>query len=105
MVLLIVDNNYIYQECYFTKGVSVLSKMKEISEYKGQHIGDILNNLQDEQDKNKKKTSALTIALSKAIENAFITISKRKFRVNQLKTLFGKHCSIETGFIYFKIKC
>lgn len=81
MVMLVVDSNYEIQECYFANGLTVLSKLKELNKYKGQHVGSMLNELQDRKEKSKK-VSALTIALSKVAENALIAISKKNISLN-----------------------
>jgi DNA-binding transcriptional regulator of glucitol operon len=76
MVMLVADEHYIIQECCFASGLTVLSKFKGIDEYKGLHLGVVLDELH-EQKGNKKKIDSLTMALSKTAENALISISKK----------------------------
>jgi DNA-binding transcriptional regulator of glucitol operon len=81
IAMLVVDNDYIIQECYVVNGFSVLSKFKELGKYKGQHSGAVLDFLDVSQVKSKgksKRLPAINIALSKAAENALLSISKKK---------------------------
>jgi len=78
--MLVVDSNYIIQECYVVNGFSVLSKFKEVGKYKGQHTGNVLDTLGSSQVNNKvkpKRLPAMNVALSKAAENALVSISKK----------------------------
>ena len=78
--MLVVDSNYIIQECYVVNGFSVLSKFKEVGKYKGQHAGVILDVVKNNKVSNKKKSKqlpAINVALSKAAENALVSISKK----------------------------
>jgi DNA-binding transcriptional regulator of glucitol operon len=80
IAMLVVDNNYIIQECYVVNGFSVLSKFKELGKYKGQHTGAVLDTLGNSQMNNKRKSKrlpAVNIALSKASENALLSISQK----------------------------
>lgn len=47
IAMIVVDKDYIVQECYVVNGFSVLSKFKELRKYKGQHAGAILDTLGD----------------------------------------------------------
>ncbi|MCR6106940.1 transcriptional regulator GutM [Salipaludibacillus agaradhaerens] len=76
IVMLVVDEKYIVLDCQTMKGVSVLSKFKDIESFRGCHVGEILNDLQYEDKKRKK--SAIDIALQNASENALLTISKKQ---------------------------
>ncbi|MCY8547438.1 transcriptional regulator GutM [Bacillus vallismortis] len=81
IVMIVVDRNYIIQECYVINGFSILSKFKEISKYKGQHIGTVLDALQEyktNQKGNDRRLPALHTALSKVAENALLSISAKK---------------------------
>ena len=78
IAMLVVDDNYIIQECYAVNGFSVLSKFKELSTYKGQHTGAVLDTLENSNNKGKsKRLPAINMALSKASENALLSISKK----------------------------
>jgi DNA-binding transcriptional regulator of glucitol operon len=81
IAMLVVDNQYMIQECYVVNGFSVLSKFKEIEKYKGQHVGSILDSVQEyhRADKKRKRNQipAISLALSKAAENALLSISKK----------------------------
>ncbi|MFS0907038.1 transcriptional regulator GutM [Priestia aryabhattai] len=80
IAMLVVDNNYIIQECYVVNGFSVLSKFKELSTYKGQHTGAVLDILENSKINNKRKSKrlpAINMALSKASENALLSLSKK----------------------------
>lgn len=80
IVMLVVDSNYIVQECYAVNGFSILSKFKEIGEYKGQHVGAVINEVQEQNISKKgkrKQLPALGAALTKAAENALLSISKK----------------------------
>jgi DNA-binding transcriptional regulator of glucitol operon len=80
MVMIVVNENYIIEECHFANGLTVLSKFKELNEYKGQHVGAMLDELHGKK-KTSKKVSALTMALSKVAENALISISKKNISI------------------------
>lgn len=45
IVLLVVDESYIIQECQCMRGVSILSTFKEMEEYEGMHLGELLDRL------------------------------------------------------------
>lgn len=79
IAMLIVDHNYIIQECYVANGFSVLSRFKEVEKYKGQHAGVVIDDVQEQRvnKKGKRKRSAISAALSQAAENALISISKK----------------------------
>ena len=80
IAMLVVDSNYIIQECYVVNGFSVLSKFKEVGKYKGKHAGVILDVVKNNKVSNKKKSKqlpAINVALSKAAENALVSISKK----------------------------
>jgi DNA-binding transcriptional regulator of glucitol operon len=80
VAMLVVDNNYVIQECYVVNGFSVLSKFKEMSKYKGQHAGAVLSVLGEikiNKKGNYKRLPAINKALSKAAENALLSISKK----------------------------
>ena len=80
IVMLVVDSNYIVQECYAVNGFSILSKFKEIGNYKGQHVGAVINEVQEQNISKKgkrKQLPALGAALTKAAENALLSISKK----------------------------
>jgi DNA-binding transcriptional regulator of glucitol operon len=79
IAILVVDKRYIVHECHMLKGVSILSKFKELEKYKGQHVGVILNdvNESDPTKGQKKKMPAIGKALSVAGENALVSISRK----------------------------
>ncbi|MGM0878791.1 MAG: transcriptional regulator GutM [Bacillota bacterium] len=80
IVMLVVNNHYIIQECYVVNGFSVLSKFKEVKTYKGQHVGSVLDSVQDHnvtKKRKRKQMPAISSALSKAAENALLSISKK----------------------------
>ncbi|MGM0746284.1 MAG: transcriptional regulator GutM [Bacillota bacterium] len=80
IVMIVVDSNYIIQECHVVNGFSVLSKFKEISKYKGQHIGTVLDDLQECKTNQKgsyRRLPAINTALFKAAENALLAISTK----------------------------
>jgi DNA-binding transcriptional regulator of glucitol operon len=81
IAMLIVDNSYMVQECYVVNGFSVLSKFKEVEKYKGQHVGNIINEVKDAELPAKKgkskKIPAISAALSKAAESALLSISRK----------------------------
>ncbi|RAS80771.1 transcriptional regulator GutM [Priestia endophytica] len=78
IAMIVVDNNYIIQECHVVNGFSVLSKFKEVSKYKGQHIGNVLDDLQEfKTNRNYRRLPAINTALSKAAENALLSISTK----------------------------
>ncbi|MED3893723.1 MULTISPECIES: transcriptional regulator GutM [Priestia] len=80
IAMIVVDKDYIVQECYVVNGFSVLSKFKELRKYKGQHAGAILDTLggpQTNKSEKFKRFPAIHIALTKAAENALLSISKK----------------------------
>ncbi|MBD1380416.1 transcriptional regulator GutM [Metabacillus arenae] len=80
IAMLVVDKNYLIQECYVVNGISVLSKFKEMSKYKGQHAGAVLDALGEfkiNKKGNYRRLPAINKALSKAAENALLSISKK----------------------------
>lgn len=82
IAILVVDKEYIVHECHMLKGVSILSKFKEIKEYKSKHVGVLLNDANDLlQKENGKKISAWGKALFTASENALVSISKKNISI------------------------
>ncbi|WP_243299376.1 transcriptional regulator GutM [Bacillus litorisediminis] len=83
IAILIVDKNCIVHECHILKGVTVLSKFKEMDKYKGQHVGAILNDVNENYSVRKKgqKVPAIGKALLKAGENAIVNISKQNISI------------------------
>ncbi|MGM7723902.1 transcriptional regulator GutM [uncultured Metabacillus sp.] len=77
IAMLVVDNQYIIQECHVVNGFSVLSKFKELEKYKGQHVGAVLDSVQENSGEKRKKMPAISSALAKAAENALLSISKK----------------------------
>ncbi|MBT2724999.1 transcriptional regulator GutM [Bacillus sp. ISL-46] len=79
IAMLIVNNSYMIQECFVVNGFSVLSKFKEVSKNKGKHVGTLLSEVQEDQLKAGKrhKVPAVSAALSKAAENALLSIAKK----------------------------
>lgn len=78
IALLIVDHEYTVQECQVMGGFSILTKFKEMEQYKGKHVGFVLDDVQVMSgEKKKKKLPAINQAISKASENALLSISKR----------------------------
>jgi DNA-binding transcriptional regulator of glucitol operon len=79
IAILVVDRDYIIHECHMLKGMSVLTKFKALENYKGKHVGEILNDVNESiPAQGKKKLPAYSKALLKAGENALLTISKNK---------------------------
>jgi DNA-binding transcriptional regulator of glucitol operon len=79
IAILVVDRDYIIHECHMLKGMSVLTKFKSLENYKGKHVGEILNDVNESIPvQGKKKLPAYSKALLKAGENALLTISKNK---------------------------
>lgn len=80
IAMLIVDKDYTIKECQIMKGISVLSSFKEINQYKGMHIGELLENIQMEygiEKVKKNKIPAMKSALNEAAEKAVLLISKK----------------------------
>ncbi|MDP4083768.1 MAG: transcriptional regulator GutM [Bacillota bacterium] len=83
IVIIIVDNLYTIHECHIMKGVSVFSRFKELKKYKGKHVGEMVNDVNEtyvEQNK-RKKVSAIGKALLTAGENALLTVSKKNISI------------------------
>ncbi|OCA87790.1 transcriptional regulator [Bacillus sp. FJAT-27225] len=79
IAVLVVDKEYIVHECHLLNGMSVLTKFKAIEKYKGQHVGEILSDInEDHAAKGRNKVPAFQKALLKAGENALLAISKNK---------------------------
>jgi DNA-binding transcriptional regulator of glucitol operon len=82
IAILVVDQDYIVHECQMLKGISILTKFKAVEKYKGQHVGEILNDINNHFLVNKKKRIPSNIkALLKAGENALLSISKTKISI------------------------
>ena len=79
IAMIIVNSSYMIQECYVVNGFSVLSKFKEVVKYKGKHVGTLLSEVQEDQLKigKRHKVPAVSAALSKAGENALLSIAKK----------------------------
>jgi DNA-binding transcriptional regulator of glucitol operon len=83
VAILIVDHNYTIHECHMLKGMSILTKFKSVGEYKGQHVGEILNDINSSFPlKGKGKIPAFKKALFTAGENALLSISKNKISMD-----------------------
>jgi DNA-binding transcriptional regulator of glucitol operon len=79
IAVLVVDQDYIVHECHMLKGSSVFTKFKPLELYKGQHVGEILNDVNyNTSIKGNKQIPAFKKALLKAGENALLSISKSK---------------------------
>jgi len=79
IAVLVVDSKYIIHECHLLKGISVLTKFKEMEDYKGKHVGEIVSSIYDEiPEKGKSKLPSYRNALLQAGENALLTIAKKK---------------------------
>ncbi|MGX6443712.1 transcriptional regulator GutM [Neobacillus sp. K501] len=79
IAILVVDQDYIIHECHMLKGMSVLTKFKPLENYKGKHVGEIVNDVNDTiPEKGKSKLPANSKALLKASENALLSIAKNK---------------------------
>lgn len=83
IAILVVDKHYTVHECHMLKGISVLSKFKEMEKYKGQHVGVILNDVNDHYPVKGKggKVPAFGKALLSAGESALVSISKKNISV------------------------
>lgn len=79
IAILVVDQDYIIHECHMLQGMSVLTKFKALEKFKGKHVGEILNDVNESLPaKGKKKLPAYRKALLQAGENALLSISKNK---------------------------
>jgi DNA-binding transcriptional regulator of glucitol operon len=76
IVLLVVDENYVIRECQVMRGMSILSTFKEMNEYEGMQLGELLDTLYSPA--KKSKLPALQTALQAAGEQALMSISKTK---------------------------
>lgn len=76
IVLLVVDESYVIQECQVMRGISILSTFKEMKQYEGKQLGELLDELYSPA--GKRKLSALQTALQAAGEQALMSISKTK---------------------------
>ncbi|WP_340082524.1 transcriptional regulator GutM [Terribacillus sp. FSL K6-0262] len=76
IVLLVVDESYVIQECQVMRGISILSTFKEMKQYEGMQLGELLDELYSPA--GKRKLSALQTALQAAGEQALMSISKTK---------------------------
>lgn len=82
IAILVVDQDYIIHECHMLRGMSVLTKFKALEKYKGKHVGEILNDVNESIPvKGKKKHPAYSKALLQAGENALLSISKNKISI------------------------
>ncbi|TLS38373.1 transcriptional regulator GutM [Pseudalkalibacillus caeni] len=80
IAVIIVDQNYVVRECHTLGGLSVLSKFKQVEEYQGIHVGELLNRVHvtdDSKKGKKKKVPAMNAALTMASENALLSVSKK----------------------------
>ncbi len=82
IAMLVVNENYVIQECKVMRGVSILSTFKDLEKYEKQHVGELLNRLNESKEKGisgkVKKKQALEMALSQAGERALLSISEKK---------------------------
>ncbi|MFP7170300.1 transcriptional regulator GutM [Terribacillus halophilus] len=76
IVLLVVDESYVIQECQVMRGISILSTFKEMKQYEGKQLGELLDELYSPA--GKRKLPALQTALQAAGEQALMSISKTK---------------------------
>ncbi|MFP7494505.1 transcriptional regulator GutM [Terribacillus saccharophilus] len=76
IVLLVVDESYMIRECQVMRGMSILSTFKEMKQYEGKHLGELLDELHSPV--KKRKPPALQTALQTAGEQALMSISKTK---------------------------
>jgi len=82
IAILVVDQDYIVHECQMLKGISILTKFKSLEKYKGQHVGEILNDINENPlILKKKRIPSKYKALLKAGENALLSISKNKISI------------------------
>ncbi|QHZ48458.1 transcriptional regulator GutM [Bacillus sp. NSP9.1] len=82
IAMLVVNENYVIQECKVMRGISILSTFKDLEKYKNQHVGELLNLLNDLEKKDAagkaKKKKAVEAALSQAGERALLSIAEKK---------------------------
>ncbi len=81
IAMIVVDEHYTIKECQVMKGITVLSTFKEMSKYKGQHVGSLIGVLHEaskqEKTKRKQKVPAISAALNSAAESALLSISRK----------------------------
>lgn len=81
IAILIVNEDYVIQECQVMKGLTVLASFKEVKEFEGQHVRTVLENIQDKYGKvitKKTKIPAMSAALKQATENALVNFEKKQ---------------------------
>jgi DNA-binding transcriptional regulator of glucitol operon len=79
IAMIVVNRDYVIEDCYVLSGISVFSKFKKYDKYNGQHVGFILEDWHNISQKNTPKSiPALMTALKMAAENALLSISKKK---------------------------
>ena len=84
VAMIVVNNEYVIEDCYILKGVSVFSKFKRHEEYIGHHVAKILDDHHKYVEKargRKKQIPSFLAALSMAAENAMVSISKKKLSI------------------------
>lgn len=85
IAILIVDQDYIIQECQVMKGFTILAHFKEMDELKGQHVRTVLENIQEKYGKvitKKTKIPAMSAALKQATESALSNYLKNNTAVS-----------------------
>lgn len=79
IAILVVDSDFIIHECHVLSGLSILTKFKAANQYKGKHVGVVLDEVHTGSLlASKKRVPAYRKALFKAGENALLAISKNK---------------------------
>jgi DNA-binding transcriptional regulator of glucitol operon len=84
VAMIVVNNDYVIEDCYILKGVSVFSKFKKYEKYIGHHVAKILDDHYECVEKaggRKKQIPSFLAALSMAAENAMVSISKKKLSI------------------------
>lgn len=84
VAMIVVNNDYVIEDCYILKGVSVFSKFKKYEKYIGHHVAKILDDHHECVERaggRKKQIPSFLAALSMAAENAMVSISKKKLSI------------------------
>ena len=85
IAILIVNEDYVIQECQVMKGLTVLASFREMKEFKGLHVRAVLENIQETYGKvitKKTKIPAMSAALKQATENALTTYNTKHTAVS-----------------------
>ncbi|MED0651798.1 transcriptional regulator GutM [Aeribacillus composti] len=84
MAMIVVNKDYVIEDCYILKGISVFSKFKKYEKYIGHHVAKILDDHHEFTENaagKKRQIPSFLAALSMAAENAIVSISKKKLSI------------------------